>query len=238
MPSEINIVVYRGSAQLHGRTQKSLRNRLGVVKRRRARMTPTPPSRDEFRNASCYVDPRTETDKLWTPEICQAFVCLQLRNPGELTSARFCFVARPMPDISETVQWNVALNGGWLLAPGVLVDQACYSIYYKRATLTWRSLWVSPSFQTESAQLWRVIEAACNARGSRWSLLATVEDFVAMRHRRRNNPATCLALISEEEASNPAYRLPHVHRKHSLFKFIAKRDLAYGPLGPLSPLQS
>ena len=236
LPTEANAELYQGWSEMQKRIKTSFQSRTRDALNKRARLKLLPPTREEFKGATCYIDSHVD-DSLWTPQISSAFIDLQIQPPSSLTSASFCFVANPLNlmDVPATIQWRVVLAGGWLLSPSALVGQFS-SLRYFRATSTRRYLWVSEEFQDEEPGIWHIIETACEEPGSHWTLLPSIDEFVLTRTRYPKDPARCLGLVSQAEKSMPDFNIKHVHDKDSMFKFIARRDCKRGTGGAFASL--
>ena len=231
LPNEMNDELYHGWSDMKKQHKRSFNDRTRARHQQHARMMSIPPTREEFNGATCYIDQHLD-DSLWTPDICSAFIDLQIQPPSSVTSASLCFVANPLNlmDVPDIIKWRAALAGGWILSPAALLGQLSALLYF-RATLVKRWLWVSEEFQNQEPGIWRVIETACAESGSQWTLLPSIDAFVVKRARHTKEPARCVALVSSHEMSIPAFNIQHVHDKESMLKFIARRDQTRGTGG-------
>ncbi len=219
---------------LHARQKKNRASRAArarVADRLSAVKTGLPPTAEEYQGKLAHIDQSDEA--IWTPEVIAAFMSTGLRTTDDLCAADlgFFFVCDPS-NIAEAVLWRVSLQGGWTLHPTALLTQGGPSAHYHPAIATKRYTWASPEFQQEEPELFMQLRTACAKASSNWTLLPTIDTFVARKAKPSGRGATCIGVVSTREAADARYQnVPHVFGKAAFLEFVRKRDELRGSIG-------
>ena len=230
-PGEVSCELEAATAMEQQRQLTSLKSRIASETSLANKLVASPPSEDELHGVSIFLDSDVSLPSDWHVAIAshEAFHC------GIAHDHHIFITAHPWEPANILIAWSARLQGAWIMTPEVYSGKARGPVAkFEPALSVRRKLWVSPDFRNANPSIWLLILELLAKCRSRWTILATKQDWASEKARAiaQKRSAEVLALVTEAELHREARGvLPHVLGPQAFLDFIERANESRTILG-------
>ncbi len=124
-------------------------------------------------------------------------------------SAAQLFIVKDAAAPGQRIRWTLALQGGMVTSPDYLSGAGPVFVYIAAITSK-RYIWATQAFRDAHQELYRILTRAASHPNSQWTLLGSLESFLAFRRRampvgkeKQHRPLEVLGLVLPVEKTLP-----------------------------------